>query len=72
VWCGETITFKSGLFDFQSVRVTPEPIQKPHPPIWLHSFTRAALRRAARFRDGFTVPGANRDVYDCYVAELEN
>src|SRR5580700_7015411 len=37
---GETITFKSEFFDFQNVRVTPEPIQKPHPPIWLGSFTR--------------------------------
>jgi hypothetical protein len=44
--------------------VTPEPIQKPHPPIWLGGFTPAALRRAVRYGDGFTVPGANREVYD--------
>jgi hypothetical protein len=53
---GETVTFKSGFFDFQNVRVTPNPIQKPYPPIWL---------------DGFTVPRVNRDVYDRYVAELK-
>src|SRR3984893_18503766 len=35
---GETITFKSEFFDFQNVRVTPEPIQKPHQPIWLGGF----------------------------------
>src|SRR5260221_879261 len=68
---GETITFKSAFFDFQNVRVTPEPIQKPHPPIWLGGFTPAALRRAARYGDGFTVPGATRDVYDQYAAELK-
>ena len=51
--------------------MTPEPIQKPHPPIWLGGFTPAALRRAVRFGDGFTVPGANRDVYDSYVAGLK-
>jgi hypothetical protein len=50
---GETITFKSDFFDFQNVRVTPEPIQKPRPPIWLGGFTPAALRRAVRFGDGF-------------------
>jgi alkanesulfonate monooxygenase SsuD/methylene tetrahydromethanopterin reductase-like flavin-dependent oxidoreductase (luciferase family) len=55
----------------QNVRVAPEPIQKPNPPIWLGGFTPAALRRAARFGDGFTQPGANRDVYDRYVAELK-
>jgi len=68
---GETVTFKSEFFDFKNVKVTPEPIQKPHPPIWLGGFTPAALRRAARYGDGFTVPGATRDVYDQYVAELK-
>ena len=38
---GETVTFKSEFFDFQNVRVTPEPIQKPRPPIWLGGFTPA-------------------------------
>jgi probable F420-dependent oxidoreductase len=68
---GETVTFKSEFFDFKNVKVTPEPIQKPHPPIWLGGFTPPALRRAARYGDGFTVPGATRDVYDQYVAELK-
>ena len=68
---GETVTFKSEFFDFQNIKVTPDPIQKPHPPIWLGGFTAAALRRAARFGNGFTVPGANRDVYERYVAELK-
>lgn len=68
---GETVTFKSEFFDFKNVKVTPGPIQKPHPPVWLGGFTPAALRRAARYGDGFTVPGATRDVYDQYVAELK-
>src|SRR5438132_5270636 len=68
---GETVAFKSEFFDFQNIKVTPEPIQKPHPPIWLGGFTPAALRRAARYGDGFTVPGATRDVYNQYVAELK-
>jgi alkanesulfonate monooxygenase SsuD/methylene tetrahydromethanopterin reductase-like flavin-dependent oxidoreductase (luciferase family) len=29
---GEAVTFKSEFFDFKNVKVTPEPIQKPHPP----------------------------------------
>jgi alkanesulfonate monooxygenase SsuD/methylene tetrahydromethanopterin reductase-like flavin-dependent oxidoreductase (luciferase family) len=34
----------SGFFDFKNIKLTPEPIQKPHPPIWLGGFTQAALR----------------------------
>ena len=67
----ETVTYKSEFFDFKNIKVAPEPIQKPYPPIWLGGFTQAALRRAARYGDGFTVPAANRDVYDRYVAELK-
>jgi probable F420-dependent oxidoreductase len=67
---GEQVTFKSEFFDLKNVKVTPEPVQKPHPPIWLGGFTRAALRRAARYGDGFTVPGATHDVYNQYLAEL--
>lgn len=70
VLVGERVTLKSAFFDFKNVKVTPEPIQKPHPPIWLGGFTQAALRRAVRYGDGFTVPEANRDVYDRYIAEL--
>src|SRR5712692_6906561 len=68
---GETVTLKNKFFDLNNVRITPEPIQRPHPPIWLGGFTQAALRRAVRYGDGFTVPEANRDVYDRYVAELK-
>ena len=68
---GETVTVNSKFFDFQNIKVTPEPIQRPHPPIWLGGFTDAALRRAVRFADGFTVPGASREVYDRYLAELK-
>ena len=68
---GETVTFKSEFFDFRNVRVTPAPIQQPRPPIWLGGFTAAALRRAARFGDGFTAPRATRGVYDGYIAGLK-
>ena len=68
---GETVTFKGEFFEFKNIKMTPEPIQKPHPPIWLGGFTPAAIRRAARYGDGFTQPGANREVFDRYVAELK-
>ena len=67
---GETVTYKSDFFNFKNIKVTPEPIQKPHPPVWLGGFTSvAALRRAARYSYGFTVPGATRDAYDNCVVD---
>ena len=66
---GETLTFKGKFFEVNKVKLTPEPIQK-HLPIWIGGFTPPALRRAARYGDGFTAPDASRRVYDAYVAEL--
>jgi len=68
---GETVTVKSRFFELNNVKLIPQPIQRPHPPIWVGGFTLPALRRAARYGDGFTVPGANCEVYDKYVSELE-
>ena len=67
---GETVTLKNQFFDLKNTRITPEPIQRPHPPIWVGGFTQAALRRAVRYGDGFSVPDANREVYDRYIAEI--
>src|SRR6201998_178672 len=35
VLAGETVTFKSEFFDFTNIKVTPEPVQKPYPTVWL-------------------------------------
>jgi alkanesulfonate monooxygenase SsuD/methylene tetrahydromethanopterin reductase-like flavin-dependent oxidoreductase (luciferase family) len=67
---GETVTYKSEYFELNRARVTPAPIQKPRPPIWIGGFTPPALRRAARFGDGFIAPTANRSVYESYLAKL--
>ena len=66
---GETLTFKGKFFAVNNVKLTPEPIQK-HLPIWVGGFTPPALRRAARYGDGFTAPDASRRVYDAYLAQL--
>lgn len=40
-------------YSFGPLRCEPSPIQKPHPPIWVGGHSRAALRRAARYADGW-------------------
>lgn len=47
-WTGESFRYQG-----RSVRVTPRPVQRPHPPILLGGSSAAAARRAARIADGF-------------------
>lgn len=37
--------------------ILPKPIQQPHPPLYLAGFTPSALRRVARFGDGWNPSG---------------
>jgi alkanesulfonate monooxygenase SsuD/methylene tetrahydromethanopterin reductase-like flavin-dependent oxidoreductase (luciferase family) len=67
---GETLTYKGKFFEVNKVKLTPEPVQKPRPPIWVGGFTPPALRRAAKYADGFTAPNASRKVYDSYVEQV--
>jgi alkanesulfonate monooxygenase SsuD/methylene tetrahydromethanopterin reductase-like flavin-dependent oxidoreductase (luciferase family) len=63
-WTGEQFYYRG-----RSVRVTPRPLQQPHPPLLLGGATRGAARRAARLGDGF-VP-AIPELYRHYLQACE-
>ncbi|HYA35757.1 MAG TPA: LLM class flavin-dependent oxidoreductase [Candidatus Binataceae bacterium] len=69
LWEGETLSFEGRHFKFKNVKLTPEPIQKPRPRLWVGGFTPAAARRAARYADGF-VGWPEKAVWDIYTSEL--
>jgi alkanesulfonate monooxygenase SsuD/methylene tetrahydromethanopterin reductase-like flavin-dependent oxidoreductase (luciferase family) len=71
LWAGETLTFKGKYYEVNNAKLTPEPIQKPRPPLWIGGFTPPALRRAAKYGDGFVAPGLQRNAYDSFVNELQ-
>ncbi|PWU21294.1 MAG: LLM class F420-dependent oxidoreductase, partial [Candidatus Rokuibacteriota bacterium] len=59
VWTECPASFNGRFYRFEAVRCLPLPVQKPHPPIWIGGHSRAALRRVARFGDGWHPVGAN-------------
>ena len=71
LWEGETLTFKGKYYEVNNVKLTPEPIQKPRPPLWVGGFTPPALRRAAKYGDGYIGVGPITENYQRYVAALE-
>ncbi len=64
-WSGEPFEY-NGV----TIRVTPTPRTKPHPPFAIGGMTRAAARRAARFGLPFYPPMDLRELETVYREEL--
>jgi probable F420-dependent oxidoreductase len=59
LWTGSPASFEGRFYRFRALRCLPQPVQKPHPPIWIGGHSEAALRRVARLGDGWHPVGAN-------------
>jgi probable F420-dependent oxidoreductase len=62
LWTQSPASFEGKFYRFASLRCLPQPVQKPHPPIWIGGHSDAALRRVARHGDGWHPVGANAAV----------
>ena len=71
-WTQGSVSYRGRYYSYDSLPVSPRPVQQPRPPIYLGGTSRAAIRRAASQGDGFLVPGlGSREEYDAYMAEVE-
>ena len=62
LWAGGPVSHQGEFHQFDEVRCEPIPVQRPGPPIWIGGHSRAALRRTARYGDGWHPVGANAAV----------
>jgi probable F420-dependent oxidoreductase len=58
LWTGKPVTYIGQFYSFDEVVCQPRPIQNPGPPIWIGGHSNPALRRVARFGDGWHPVGA--------------
>lgn len=59
LWTQNPASFAGEFYRFDALRCLPQPLQKPHPPIWIGGHSAQALRRVARHGDGWHPVGAN-------------
>ena len=52
-WTQDASTYHGEFVDFTDALSFPKPVQQPHPPIFIGGESDAALRRVARFGDGW-------------------
>ena len=53
LWTEAHVSFEGRYYRCRDVTLVPPPLQKPHPPIWVAGREEAAMRRAARYGDGW-------------------
>ena len=53
LWTEELPSFEGKFYQFGESYFAPKPVQKPHPPIWIAGAASAALRRVAKYGDGW-------------------
>ncbi len=58
LWTMSPASHAGEFYSFDQIRCEPFPLQRPGPPIWVGGHSRAALRRTARFGDGWHPVGA--------------
>src|SRR5690606_3785202 len=58
LWTESPAEHSGEFYRFKALRCEPHPIQKPHPPIWIGGHSRPALRRTAKYGDGWHPVGA--------------
>ncbi len=53
LWTEKKVTFSGRFSNFKEVTIDPPPVQRPHPPIWVAGRQESAMKRAAKYAQGW-------------------
>ncbi len=56
LWTEDEVTFHGEHWQLDGVAPHVQPVQQPHPPIWIGAHAMAGVRRAARYGDAYACP----------------
>ena len=58
LWTEDRPSHNGDSYQFKALKFAPKPVQQPHPPIWIGGHSAPALRRVARYGDGWHPVGS--------------
>src|SRR6266436_5476161 len=53
IWTTDPVAFQGKFYQVPASYIGPKPVQKPHPPIYMGAFVPRALKRLAKYADGW-------------------
>jgi probable F420-dependent oxidoreductase len=59
LWTESRVTFDGRFWKLENASMEPQPLQKPHPPLWFGARVPGALRRAVELGDGWIGAGSS-------------
>jgi alkanesulfonate monooxygenase SsuD/methylene tetrahydromethanopterin reductase-like flavin-dependent oxidoreductase (luciferase family) len=59
LWTEPKVSYRGSIYQLETGAMSPRPVQKPHPPIWLGGGHPDAIRRAAVMADGWMGAGGS-------------
>ena len=72
LWTQSPASYAGDFYSFDGVSIAPQPVQKPHPPLWFGASAEPAVRRALRLGDGWTGAGsAGREAFSENVERVK-
>lgn len=57
IWKDDVVEFSGEHYQLAASHIDLKPVQKPHPPIYLAAYTPAAMKRVAKYADGWNPAG---------------
>lgn len=68
-WTGEPFSYEGTHYSFTDLRVEPQPLQSPHPPLWVASTAVPSARRAGRYGADLAAATLDSAVFAAYREE---
>jgi probable F420-dependent oxidoreductase len=72
IWTTDPAEFHGRYFQLPKSIIQPKPAQKPHPPIYLAAYSPGAMKRTAKFADGFMPVGMPLEQVKSTITQLRN
>ena len=72
LWTNTDASYHSRRWNFDEIKFSPKPLQKPHIPLWIGGSSPGALKRAATLGDGWHPSGVSPEEFSMGRREIHD